>query len=237
MNTGTWSRRRADIPNKDATIVGPVGRPETGVFDRQRSGFQRAREDLAMSANSRFEEIVRTTPWLMEALVAARGVDAPEWLIGAGALRNAVWDRLHGFAEPTPLADVDVGFFDPHDLSDARDDGVEAALRSRLPGVPWQAKNQAAVHLWYPRRFGFEVEPFASAAEAVATFPETATAVAVRLEADDSLTVTAPYGLDDLLGLVHRHNPRRATVELYEQRLASKRIAERWPRVTVVAAR
>jgi hypothetical protein len=189
-----------------------------------------------MSGISRFEEIVRTTPWLLDALAAARDVDAPDWLVGAGALRNAVWDRLHGFAEPTALADVDVGFFDPADLTDARDDEVEVALRARLPGVPWQAKNQAAVHLWYPRRFGLEVEPFASTAEAVATFPETATAVAVRLESDDRLTVVAPCGLDDL-GLVHRHNPRRATVELYEQRLATKHIAERWPRVTIVPAR
>jgi hypothetical protein len=204
------------------------------VFGKQRSGFRRGVENPAMSANSRFEEIVRTTPWLMDALAAARDVDAPDWLIGAGALRTAVWDRLHGFAEPTPLADVDLGFFDPADVTDARDEEIEAALRVRLPGVPWQAKNQAAVHLWYPKRFGFEVEPFASTAEAIATFPETATSVAVRLESDDRLTVIAPYGLDDLLGLVHRHNPRRATIEIYEQRLITKRIAERWPRVTIV---
>jgi uncharacterized protein len=189
-----------------------------------------------VSGRLQFEAIVRKTPWLMEMLVAARDVDAPDWLIGAGALRNAVWDRLHGCTEPTPLADVDLGFFDPADLTDARDEEIETALRARLPGVPWEAKNQAAVHLWYPRRFGLEVEPFANAAEAVATFPETATAVAVRLESDDRLTVVAPFGLDDLLGLVHRHNPRRATVELYEQRLARKRIAERWPRVTIVPA-
>jgi uncharacterized protein len=189
-----------------------------------------------MSADSRFEEIVRTTPWLMDALAAAREVDPPDWLVGAGALRNAVWDRLHGFAEPTPLADVDLGFFDPTDLTDARDEEIESALRARLPDVPWHAKNQAAVHLWYPKRFGLQVEPFASAAEAIATFPETATSVAVRLERDDRLTVVAPYGLDDLLGLVHRHNPRRATVEVYEHRLATKRIAERWPRVTIVPA-
>lgn len=128
------------------------------------------------------------------------------------------------------------GVFDPADLTGARDEEIESALRARLPGVPWQAKNQAAVHLWYPKRFGLQVEPFASAAEAIATFPETATSVAARLERDDHLTVVAPYGLDDLLGLVHRHNPRRATVEVYEHRLATKRIAERWPRVTIVPA-
>jgi hypothetical protein len=186
---------------------------------------------------SDFEDIVLTTPWLMDALRAARDVDAPDWLICAGALRNAVWDRLHGYEEPSLLADIDVGFFDAADVTPARDDAVVAALRARLPGVPWQAKNQAAVHLWYERRFGYPVDALRSTAEAVATFPETAVCVGVRLEPSDRLHVVAPYGLDDLLGLVHRHNPRRASVEIYEQRLASKRITERWPRVTVVPAR
>jgi hypothetical protein len=186
---------------------------------------------------AQFAEIVRTTPWLMAALHAARDVDAPDWLIGAGALRNAVWDRLHGFAEPTALADVDLGFYDADDLTPARDEEVQRALGARLPGVPWQAKNQAAVHLWYEEKFGYAVEPLTSTADAVATFPETAAAVAVRLHADDRLEVVAPCGLDDLLGLVHRHNPRRASVEIYERRLATKRVAERWPRVTIVPAR
>jgi hypothetical protein len=190
-----------------------------------------------MTGASQFEAIVRGTPCLMEALRAARDVDPPDWLVSAGALRNAVWDHLHGFATPSRLADIDVGFFDAADLTPARDRSVEDALRARLPDVPWQAKNQAAVHLWYEGRFGYAVEPLASTADAVATFPETAVCVGVRLLADDTLRVEAPYGLDDLLGLVNRHNPARASVEIYEERLASKRITERWPQVTVVPAR
>ena len=170
----------------------------------------------------------------MRALRAARAVDAPDWLISAGAVRTAVWDFLHGFASPTPLADVDLGFFDAADLSPARDDAVERALRAVAPELPWEAKNQAAVHLWYPRRFGLEVEPFRRTADAVATFPETATCVGLHLDGADRLTVVAPHGLDDLLGLVLRHNSVRAPVAVYEERLASKRIAERWPRVTVI---
>jgi hypothetical protein len=184
-----------------------------------------------------FESIVFSTPWLMGALHAARSVDAPDWLLCAGALRNAVWDHLHGYDEPSPLADVDIGFFDAADLSASRDSAVESALRAQAPEFEWQAKNQAAVHLWYESRFGFAVPPLESTADAVATFPETAVCVGVRLLPDDSLHVVAPYGLDDLLGLVHRHNPGRATVEIYEQRLASKRITERWPKVTVLPAR
>jgi uncharacterized protein len=180
------------------------------------------------------EDIVRTTPWLMAALEAARDVDPPDWLIGAGAVRTAVWDRLHGYDEPTPLRDLDVAFYDGADLSEARERAIEEALRARLPGVPWEARNQAAVHLWYERKFGFPVEPLTSSADAVGTWPETATSVALRLEPGDSLTIVAPCGLDDLLGLVHRHNPRRASREVYERRLADKRIAERWPRVTII---
>jgi hypothetical protein len=137
---------------------------------------------------------------------------------------------------PAGLADIDLAFFDPDDLSPARDAAIEAALRAVAPDLPWEAKNQAAVHLWYPRRFGLTVEPFTCSADAVATFPERATCVALHLDAADRLTVVAPYGLHDLLGLVHRHNPRRVSAELYEQRLADKRIAERWPRVTVLPA-
>jgi hypothetical protein len=173
----------------------------------------------------------------MRALRAACGVAAPDWLITAGAIRTAVWDHRHGFAPSAArLADIDLAYFDPHDLSPARDAAVEAALRTVAPDLPWEAKNQAAVHLWYPRRFGLAVEPFTCSADAVATFPETATCVALHLDAGDCLTVVAPYGLDDLLGLVHRHNPRRVPAELYERRLADKRIAERWPRVTVLPA-
>ena len=107
------------------------------------------------------------------------------------------WTRYHHRPPATPR-DVDLGFFDPDDLSPERDAEVEAALRERAPDLPWEAKNQAAVHLWYPRRFGFEVPPFRSTAEAVATFPETAACVGVRLLPDDAIAVVAPHGLDDL---------------------------------------
>jgi hypothetical protein len=173
----------------------------------------------------------------MVALSAARSVDPPDWLIGAGAVRTAVWDRLHRFVEPSRVADIDLVFFDPRDLSPERDREVEQALRAQLPDAPWDAKNQAAVHLWYPHKFGDAVEPLHSTAEAVATWPETATCVGVRLNDRDRLRVVAPYGLDDLLGLVHRRNPKRVTIEEYERRLKAKRIVERWPQVRVISAR
>jgi hypothetical protein len=187
-----------------------------------------------MRPREALEAIVRSTSWLVDALVAAREVGAPDWLIGAGAVRTAVWDRLHGFDDPTQLADIDLVFFDPADLSDERERAIEAALVAELPGARWDAKNQAAVHLWYAAKFGHAVEPLGSTAEGVATWPETASCVGVRLEHDGRLAVVAPHGLDDLLGLVHRRNPVRVSVEEYERRLHRQRIRERWPLVRVV---
>jgi len=185
---------------------------------------------------ARLGSLVRSTPWLMEALEAARDVDPPDWLVGGGVLRDLVWDRLHGRSRPARPRDLDLAFFDPHRLDPARDLEVERALSARLPGVPWDAKNQAAVHRWYGRVFGGRVGPLGSAADGVATWPETATAVAVRLGPGDRLQVVAPCGLDDLFGLVCRRNPRRVTVEHYRRRLRDKRVAERWPLVEIVDA-
>jgi len=189
------------------------------------------------STEAHLEEIVRSTPWLMRALEAARTVDAPDWLIGSGAVRTAVWDHLHGYEKRTELADIDLVFFDPDDLSEAHEHETQSRLQSALPDEPWDAKNQAAVHLWYPERFGYEVDPLTSSAAAVATWPETAVCVGLRLAENDRVLIEAPLGLDDLLGLVHRRNPTRVSVGEYERRLAAKRITERWPRVTVVPAR
>jgi hypothetical protein len=172
----------------------------------------------------------------MRALVAAREVHAPDWLISAGAVRTAVWDHLHGYPQRTPLADIDLGFYDPRDLSEDRELEIRTALETTLPNETWDVKNQAAVHLWYPKKFGYEVEPLSSTAAAVATFPEIAVCVGLRLCDDDSLLIEAPYGLDDLFGLIHRRNPTRASVEVYQRRLSSKRVTDRWPGVTVVRA-
>jgi hypothetical protein len=181
-----------------------------------------------MTLTDRLRAFVRASPVLMEALRAARAVDAPDWLIGAGAIRDTVWDALHDRPPAVPR-DIDVGYFDPDDLTPARDEAISRALRERAPDLPWDAKNQAAVHLWYPQRFGVKVPPFENTAEAVATFPETASCVGLRLLPDDEIEVIAPYGLDDLFGLVCRRNPVRVSAELYERRVADKGWAERWP--------
>ncbi len=103
------------------------------------------------------------------------------------------------------------------------------------PGVPWEVTNQAAVHHWFESYFGHAVEPLTSLEEAVASWPEYATSVGLRLEADDAISVIAPLGLEDLFACVVRRNPSRVSVDTYRQRIEQKRYALRWPKVRVVA--
>jgi hypothetical protein len=181
---------------------------------------------------ARLRTILLGDGWFLAILEAARRVNAPEWVIGAGVIRDIVWDQLEGRPR-SKSNDIDLAFFDPHNLSRERDLDVERALERELTSE-WDAKNQAAVHLWYEARFGHAIHPIVSIEDAVSRWPEPATAVAVRLEMDGRLTVVAPLGLEDLFGIVLRRNPRQITEAYFEQRLARKRPLERWPHVRIV---
>ncbi|MEP7099459.1 MAG: nucleotidyltransferase family protein, partial [Burkholderiales bacterium] len=173
-------------------------------------------------------------PWFMAALHQVRRLGLPDWCIGAGAVRNCVWDHLHGKSTPSPLSDVDVAYFDASELSSLRDAQLQSALQAADADTPWEVTNQAGVHLWFEACFGHAVEPLRSLEEAVASWPEFATALGVALRDDGSLKLIAPHGLDELFAMVVRRNPVRVSVDTYRERVATKRYAERWPLVTVV---
>ncbi|GAA0765944.1 nucleotidyltransferase family protein [Ideonella azotifigens] len=181
----------------------------------------------------RLQHIVQSSPIFMAALRAVRQVAPPDACIGAGAIRNLVWDHLHGHTEASPVADWDVVFFDAADCRQARDQALQQQLTQACPELTWEVTNQAGVHHWFEAIFGHAVAPLDSLEEAVATWPEYCTSVAIALRPDDSLRIIAPYGLADLFALRVRRNPARVSEQTYRQRVATKQYAKRWPGVTV----
>lgn len=164
----------------------------------------------------------------MEQLRATRTLGLPDWCIAAGFVRNRVWDHLHGISPPRPPADIDVLFYDATDLGKEREADYEARLNELLP-APWQVRNQARMHV----RKGLPQHK--STAHSMLYWLETVTAVGVRLEADDTLTVVAPVGVDDLVGLSCRPTAfGRTRRDEYEARIASKRWRELWPKVRFI---
>ena len=151
----------------------------------------------------------------------------PDCWIGAGFVRSAVWDHLHGLSASLPNGDVDVVWFDPERADPGEDAALEARLRAVDPALDWSVRNQARMH-W---RNGDAA--YASCADALRHWPETATAVAVRRTGRDGCDIAAPFGLGDLFALVVRPTPG-FRAQVYRDRIAHKRWAERWPRLRIL---
>jgi hypothetical protein len=174
-------------------------------------------------------DIIAQDPVGMEQLRAARTLGLPDWCIAAGFVRNRVWDHLHGIVPPRPPADIDVLYFDAADVAKESEQAYEQRLRALLPDAPWQVRNQARMHVWK------DVPPHRDTADAMTYWLETVTAVGVRLETDGRLTVVAPLGTDDLLGLRCRPTAfGRTRRHEYEARIAAKRWRKLWPRVRFI---
>lgn len=170
--------------------------------------------------------IIAQDPVGMKQLRAARALALPDWCIAAGFVRNRVWDHLHGISPPREPPDIDVLYYDAADLSKEREVAYEKRLDALLPGPLWQVRNQARMHVWK------DVPQHRDTAESMTYWLETVTAVGVRLEADDSLTVIAPLGIDDLVNLRCRPTAFGQTQRAaYEARVAAKRWRELWPMV------
>lgn len=171
-------------------------------------------------------DIIAQDPVAMKQLRAVRAIGLPDWCIAAGFVRNRVWDHLHDIAPARPPVDIDVLYFDAADVSKEREGEHERRLEALMPGLPWQVRNQARMHVWKG------LPQHRSTADAMIYWLETVTAVGVRLEADDRLTVVAPLGTDDLLDLCCRPTAfGRTRRDEYEARIAAKRWRELWPKV------
>jgi uncharacterized protein len=173
-------------------------------------------------------DLVRSDPWMMRVLRAAESLDLPEWMIGAGFVRNKVWDHLQGFANAeVPTADIDLIYFDPADMRESTEKEHDRRLRA-LCDVNWSAKNQARMHAVTGD------EPYKSAADGLAHWVESATCVAVTLRGGE-LRLIAPFGIDDLVGLIVRPSPGfTRDISVFHQRVASKRWLETWSRLRVM---
>ncbi|MEO3945978.1 nucleotidyltransferase family protein [Gorillibacterium sp. CAU 1737] len=180
--------------------------------------------------------LVQEDEWMMEVLRAAQLLRLPDWWISAGFVRAKVWDTLHGFAERTPLPDVDVVYFDRSQLENA--EAVEKELEQKLRGlngtVPWSVKNEARMHEVN------DLPPFGSTVEAISHFTETATALGLTLDEEGRPILAAPWGIEDLLRLEVRPTPLYRENEeyqaIYNRRIMKKKWKNSWPQLQIYSA-
>lgn len=187
-----------------------------------------------MSQEARLEAILRRSAPLMLVLRTLRELDLAEWMVFSGAVYQRVFNDLTGRPLDYGIKDYDVGYFDASDISYGAEDvvirRVAAAFDPPLREMV-EVRNQARVHLWFEGHFGEPYAPLGSCAEALTRFVSPVFAVAVRLGRDDTMTVHAPFGLDDLFAMRMRYNPSRRSPNFLRVAEGAK---ARWPELEVV---
>jgi hypothetical protein len=184
--------------------------------------------------NARLAGIVRADPGLMHVLTTVRGLGLNDWRVFSGAVYQSVWNAVTGRPAGYGRKDFDLGYFDPDTSWDAEDlviKRVAAALDEPFRSEV-EVRNQARVHLWFLDRFGEPYEALTGTDEALARFVAPAFAVGVRLERDDTISIAAPFGLEDVFSLTLRPNPDRPRAKGWDRVVTSARA--RWPELTVI---
>ncbi|MBA3051050.1 MAG: nucleotidyltransferase family protein [Alphaproteobacteria bacterium] len=183
---------------------------------------------------TRLADIVRADPGLMHVLTTVRGLGLNDWRVFSGAVYQSVWNAVTGRPIGYGRKDYDLGYFDPDVSWDAEDAVIKrvAAAFDEPFRTDVEVRNQARVHIWFPDRFGEPYEALTGTDEALARFVAPAFAVGVRLEADDTISIAAPFGLEDVFSMTLRPNPNRPVAKGWDKAVASAKA--RWPELTVI---
>jgi hypothetical protein len=184
---------------------------------------------MTMQLLNQLQSIIASDRRRMDVLRLVRELDLPDCWIAAGFVRNCVWDFMHELS-PSPLSqDIDVIWYDPLQATPARDAMLQSVLQAQDSTLEWSVKNQARMH---ERNAD---QPYLSASDAMRYWPETATAVGVRLNDQSRIEVSAPFGLEDLFALVVRPTERFATNKhsIYVDRVHEKKWKAIWPRLSI----
>jgi uncharacterized protein len=161
--------------------------------------------------------------WMMNVLKAVKTLNPPDWWIGAGFVRNKIWDTLNGINR-TPLSDIDVVFFDTNDLSESKEKDYQVRLEKVFPTGKWSVTNQA-------RMSAINSDPeYSSSLDAISHWPETATAIAVTLDSCNHIVFKATHGCADLLNMKVRPTPTfTKKMEAFNERRVEKNWIAIWP--------
>lgn len=177
-----------------------------------------------ISSEEDITELILADSWRMDVLREAEKINLPNWWIGAGFLRNLVWDAIEG-VESHPTRDVDLVYFNKENIDPETDWAYDKQLQSAYPNAEWEVRNQARMH--YVNKF----RPYTSAEDGIAHWVETATCVAVKLE-KGTFRYLFCHGTDDLFNLVARPISEFKEPDListFYERIEKKQWREKWP--------
>ena len=168
--------------------------------------------------------LIQKDKWMMNILQTAEKLNLPDWVIGAGFIRNKIWDYLHGYNKSkVDTADIDLVYYNPNG-NDQKSDKELSEKLTKETGISWEIVNEFYAHKWN------NLPPYQSTEDALSHWPETATAIGVKLE-NGKLKLLAPYGIGDLINLIIKPSPKFTDIEKVKERVKQKKWLEKWPKL------
>ena len=186
-----------------------------------------------MTNEERLQPILSQNPSIAKILRRTGDLGMPNWYLGAGGIAQTVWNVLLKRNPEEGIQDYDLVYYDADDISyEAEDAFIKKGLKAfaDIP-VEVQIRNQARVHLWYKKHFGFSIKQYQSVEDAIRSWPTTANSIGITV-LNGKLHVYAPFGLDDLFGMIVRANKTLVTREMFENKVA--RWARVWPELKIM---
>lgn len=181
---------------------------------------------MNLNSEEEFLNLISEDDWMMDILLTVKSLDLPDWWVCAGFIRSKIWDTLHGYRYRTPLTEIDVIYFNDKNKDEAEEKELERKLNKLRPNVPWSVKNEARMH------FVNGIPPYLSSIDAISKFPETATALGLKLDEQNNLILTAPHGIDDVINLKVKptdyFKKDEDRMAIYKERLVTKNWKTIW---------
>ena len=179
-----------------------------------------------------FKEILSMNKKLIALLQILDDLGIPDCYVSAGCINQTVFNYLHGYEIDFGIGDYDVVYYDT-DTSYEAEDVIIKRINSKAKdlGLNLDIKNQARVPLWYKDKFGREIEEYSCVEEAINRWGTTVTCIGVKMH-NGKIDVYAPYGLNDLFGMILRPNKIQFIKEHYD--LKTNKWKEKWPLLTVM---
>lgn len=173
--------------------------------------------------------LIKSDPWMMNIIQTAEKLNLKDWLIGAGFVRNKVWDYLSGYKKDiVDTADIDLVYFDPQGNDWLADNKISLELK-QMTGITWEVRNQFYMHEKN------NLEPYKSTEDAISKWVETATAIGVTMK-NGELELVAPHGIDDLVNLIVRPTPTFVDkIDVVKKRVNDKKWQSKWPKLKLVS--
>lgn len=177
------------------------------------------------------ELALRSNSHLIAAMKGIRSLLLPDWCVSGPSIAWPLWTSLKGVPALAGNHQLYITYYDPSEQALEKEATYLRHIRQVLSAGPYQVHlcNQAGHVVHHDRASLSNGTPVTCTAEALVRDPVQTYALGVRLEANGTFTVLAPYGLSSVFAMRMERNTGYCDEEHFLYKL--HRVEAMWPDV------